>query len=114
MKTYLLIYHAPDALVESSVEPTAEEMEKGMEPWRAWAAKCGERLMDFGQPLINGVQVKPDGSTSASTREVRGYLILRAGDLDEVTALLDGHPHLDWDEACSIELHEVNPLPGTE
>jgi len=23
-----------------------------------------------------------------------------------------GHPHLAWDAACEIEVHEVMPLPG--
>jgi hypothetical protein len=26
--------------------------------------------------------------------------------------LLEGHPHLEWDGTCEIEVHEVMPLPG--
>ncbi len=25
--------------------------------------------------------------------------------------LLDGHPHLEWDAGCEIEVHESMPMP---
>ena len=52
MKNYLVIYHAPAEALAASAEQTPEEMEKGMEPWMAWAAQCGDQLVDLGQPLI--------------------------------------------------------------
>ena len=114
MKKFLVVYHAPDTLVAASTEPTPEEMAKGMEPWMAWAARCGDQLIDFGQPLISGQQLRPDGSNNPSTREVRGYSMVQANDMESALELFKGHPHLDWDASCAIEIHEVNPLPGTE
>ena len=47
-----------------------------------------------------------------SSWQVVGYSILQAENIDDAKALLDGHPHLAWDGACEIEVHEVMPLPG--
>ena len=77
----------------------------------AWAKKCGDKLIDLGSPLANGQSLTPNGS-SASTKEVAGYSILQAETLDEAKALLKGHPHLGWNAACSIEVHETMEIPG--
>ncbi len=36
----------------------------------------------------------------------------QAKDIEEAKKLLIGHPHLSWNAACSIEVHETMPLPG--
>jgi hypothetical protein len=112
MKKYIVIYHAPDELNAKMAESTPEEMAKGMESWMAWAAKCGDQLVDLGNPLEGGQKLRPDGSSEQSGRQVVGYSILQAENIDDAKALLDGHPHLAWDGACEIEVHEVMPLPG--
>jgi hypothetical protein len=88
-------------------------MEKGMEAWMDWAQKCGDKLVDFGNPLANGVTLKPDGGSQESESQVCGYSILQAEDLEEAKQLLTGHPHLEWNSACSIEVHESMPTPGS-
>ena len=112
MKKYIVIYHAPEELMAQSANSTPEEMEKGMEPWMVWAAKCGDQLVDLGAPLMGGQKLLPDGKIENSIREVAGYSVLQAENMEEAKALLDGHPHLAWDGACEIEVHEVMPLPG--
>jgi hypothetical protein len=87
-------------------------MEKGMEEWMTWAAKCGDKLIDLGNPLMGGQKILPGGDSQSSTRGVAGYSIMQAADTDDVKSLLVGHPHLAWDAACEIEVHEVMPLPG--
>ena len=52
-----------------------------MGEWNAWAGKVGDGMVDFGTPLANGVRVTKEG-TSPSTREVVGYSIIEADDLD--------------------------------
>ncbi|MFC2099074.1 hypothetical protein ACFLSP_04940 [Bacteroidota bacterium] len=42
----------PEELLWS--ESSAEEKEKGMEEWMAWAVKCGDKLIDFGTPMMGG------------------------------------------------------------
>ncbi len=56
MKKFLVIYHAPaDAQMETS-NRSQEEQAKGMEPWMEWAKKCGDKLVDLGSPLANGIK----------------------------------------------------------
>ena len=112
MKRYMVIYHAPADAMAQSANATEEEMKAGMEPWMAWAAKCGDQLIDMGTPLAGGQKLHSDGSSQASEKEVCGYSVLEANDMDEAKSLLQGHPHLAWTEGCEIEIHESMSLPG--
>lgn len=110
MATFLFVYHAPMTPAEAT-PPTPEQMQEVMGAWNAWANKVGDDLVDFGAPLAGGVRVTPDG-TSPSTREVAGYSLLKAADLDAALALATDHPHLSMPGGCEIEVHEVQPVPG--
>ncbi len=98
--------------MKQSETTTKEDMEQSMKAWMEWAAKCGESLVDMGLPLIGGQKLNTDGSSTNSDREVCGYSVLQAEDMDGAKALMNGHPHLSWDGACEIEIHEAAPLPG--
>jgi len=111
MKNFIVIYHAPEGSWDPS-NTTPEEQAKSMEAWTQWAEKCGESLVDMGAPLMNGQKLSPDGSSKNSDKDVLGYSVLQAEDIEEVKGLLNGHPHLAWDATCSIEVHESMPLPG--
>ncbi len=113
MKRFIVIYHAPEELTQQSQQSTPEEMEQGMKAWYDWAHKCGDKLVDLGNPLVNGQAIKPDGTTERSSRGVCGYSILEAENLEEAKQLMKGHPHLMWDGACEIEVHETMPVPGS-
>jgi len=110
MKKFIVTYHMPDELLWA--ESNAEDREKGMEEWMAWAAKSGDKLIDFGTPLMGGQKLSQDGSSQESKRQVCGYSILQAENMDEAKALLQEHPHLGWNGACEIEVHESIPPPG--
>ena len=112
MKKFIVLYHAPAELMAKMGNPSPEEMQKGMEPWMAWAARCGDQLVDMGSPLMGGQRLIPDGGSSDSKREVTGYSVLKAENMEEAKKLLQGHPHLAWDGSCEIEVHESMPLPG--
>ena len=60
----------------------------------AWAAKCGDGLVDLGTPLGGGQKLSKSGS-SPSDKSVIGYSILQAEDIEGAKALLAGHPHLE-------------------
>lgn len=111
MKKFIVIYHAPAEAGMHTNEMTPEQQAKGMEAWMTWAQKCGDKLVDMGSPLANGQSLTPAGS-SASSKQVSGYSVLQANTMDEAKALLQGHPHLGWNAACSIEVHESMPIPG--
>ncbi|MBD77787.1 MAG: hypothetical protein CL840_02445 [Crocinitomicaceae bacterium] len=107
MSKFIVIYHAPAEAMEAMAMATPEEKAEGMKPWMAWAERCGAQLLDMGAPLMGGQRLSPDGSSSPSTKEVTGYSILEAENMDAAKALLDGHPHLTWQGGCDIEVHEA-------
>jgi hypothetical protein len=110
MSKYLFVYHAPTSPADAMPLDPAEA-EAATAQWMAWAGRVGEGLVDFGSPVIGGVAVNAEGSTSPSTREVGGYSIVQADDKDAAVALTKGHPHLDTPGA-TIEVHEFLPVPG--
>ena len=110
MKKFVVIYHAPVSAVEQTQNMSPEEMQKGMESWKAWAAKTGDGLVDIGTPLMGGQKLSKSGS-SPSDKDVMGYSILQAEDMQGAKALLVGHPHLEWASGCEIEVHESMPMP---
>ena len=110
MKNFVVVYHAPTSAIEQMQAASPEEMQKGMEPWMEWAAKCGDGLVDLGTPLSGGQKLSKSGS-SPSDKNVVGYSILQAEDMQRAKALLEGHPHLEWTGGCEIEVHESMPLP---
>jgi hypothetical protein len=112
MKKFIVLYHAPMDAMQQTANMKPEDQAKGMEAWMEWAKKCGDKLVDLGSPLMNGQQLTPDGKSKASDKNVAGYSILQAENMEEAKRLLQGHPHLGWNAACSIEVHETMPLPG--
>ena len=113
MKKFIVIYHAPLDALQQSMGATPEEAQKGMEEWMVWAEKCGDKLVDMGKPLANGVKLDPEGGSEQSSRQVCGYSILQAESLEEASGLLKDHPHLGWGAGCEIEVHETLAIPGT-
>ena len=101
MKKFIVLYHAPMDAVMQTANASPEEQAKGMEGWMQWAKKCGDKLVDLGAPLMNGVELMPGGKNKSSTKNVTGYSILQAENMDEAKALLQGHPHLGWNAAVA-------------
>lgn len=113
MKKFIVIYHAPVDAMQQTEGSSKEDMDNGMEAWMAWARKCGDNLVDLGTPLGNGQKLFPGGASADSDRQVAGYSILQADNLEEAEGLLKDHPHLQWNSACEIEIHESLALPGS-
>ncbi len=112
MKKFIVIYHAPAEATMSMADSTPEEQTKGIEAWMKWAEKCGDKLVDMGSPLENGQHINSNGTSIMSDKNVAGYSVLQAENMEEAKRLLIGHPHLGWNAACSIEIHETMPIPG--
>jgi hypothetical protein len=106
MKKFIVIYHAPAEAMEMMANATEEQKMEGMKPWFAWKEEVGEKLVDFGSPLWGGTRLLPDGNQKPSTKEVTGYSIIQANDMNEAKSLLSTHPHLKWTGGCDIEVHE--------
>ena len=110
MSKFVFVYHAPMTPADAT-PPSPEEMEAVMGQWNAWAGKVGDGMVDFGTPLAGGTRVTPAG-TSPSDREVVGYTILEAADMDAALELAKAHPHLNMPGGCEIEVHEAQAIPG--
>ena len=111
MKKFVVTYYAPISAAEQMAKATPEEMAAGMQAWQAWAGRCGENLLDMGAPLGAG-RVVTDTGVSDSDKNVTGYSILQAEDMDAAVQMVDGHPHLGWTEGCEIGIFEAMPIPG--
>lgn len=111
MAKFVFIYHAPMTPADAT-PPTDEQTAAVMKEWMDWAARVGDQMVDFGTPLADGVRVAPGGATAPSEREVAGYTILEADDLDAALALAKDHPHLNMPGGCEIEVHEAQAIPG--
>jgi hypothetical protein len=97
MSRFMMLYVGPPKPPDASHEG-----------WPAWFAGLGERLVDRGSPLADGIAVRADGSTGAGMVRVNGYGVIEAGDIDEALAQVKDHPYLTADPEYSIE---VFPFP---
>ena len=109
MKKFVVIYRATETVMDQMANASAEDMQKAMEPWAAWAARCGSGLVDMGSPLVGGERISKSGS-SPSDKQIVGYSILQADDMESAKALLDRHPHLEWAAGCEIEVHKSHDV----
>jgi hypothetical protein len=106
MSKFMVLYRSPVSARDQLANATPEQVQSGMEAWRAWASKVGYAISDLGTPLAHTTHVGPG---EASADGVTGYSVLEAGSADEVETLLDGHPHLSMPGA-SIEVLELIPI----
>jgi hypothetical protein len=113
MKKFMVLYHAPIDALQQTAGASEAETEEGMKAWMVWAEKCGDKLVDLGTPLANGMKLLYQADSQNSERQVCGYSILQAESMEEASELLVGHPHLGWNPACEIEIHESMALPGS-
>lgn len=99
---------APFSPEERMRNMSKEDMDKMMKPWLAWRDKVGNALVDFGNPMINGMHYTKSGSLKAQTR-ANGYSIVQAEDMEAVHEMLSGHPYMEMPET-SIEVFELMPM----
>lgn len=112
-KRFLVIYHAPIEAMAQMEGASPEEQAAGMVQWMDWANKVGERLLDMGAPLMNGKRINWLGDQEPSTKDVTGYSVILAEDLDHVLRLLESNPHISgWHPDATVEVHETVLLPG--
>lgn len=86
----MFVYHAPDQPADAAPMDPAQ-MQEVMGQWMQWAERVGKDMIDFGTPLAHGVKVTPDG-TSPSTREVAGYSMIEAENMDAALRAGQGPP----------------------
>lgn len=111
MTKFVVLYYMNAEAAAQAQNTPPEKQAEGMKACMDWAGKCGDHLVDMGTPLGNGQAIQKDGS-GPSQKDVVGYSVLQAENMDEAKKLLEGHPHLGWAEGCQVEVYECLPLPG--
>jgi hypothetical protein len=107
MTKFMVLYRSQMSAREQMAAGTPEQAQAGMDAWMTWAGKAGDAIVDLGSPLADAGQVGPPLSES---EHVTGFSILQADSAEALTAILDGHPHLEM--GGTIEILEFLPIPG--
>lgn len=108
MPQYMMIYkgEATD-MADMTEEQGAEVLSK----WQSWMGKVGGSLTDVGSPFGPGRSIADNGSIRDAIG-LTGYSIVEADNLEDATALTDGHPYLSEGQGnYSVELFELMPAP---
>ena len=108
MAKFMILYRAPMSAREQMAGATPEQMKAGMDAWMTWAGKAGDAVVDLGTPLAPSTHV---GAAAAGGADVCGYSILQAASAQDITNILDGHPHLHM-PGSSIDVLEQLSMPG--
>jgi hypothetical protein len=94
---FMLLYHGPATPTNASHEG-----------WREWFSDLGDKLVERGSPMADGLALRGDGSTNGSTAHLNGYSVIQADDLDQVLSLVELHPYLRLGDEYSIEIHSLS------
>jgi hypothetical protein len=108
MAKYMILYRATMSARDQMANATPEQMKAGMDAWMAWAGKAGDAVVDLGTPLAPSAHV----GGAADESDVCGYSILQAASAQDISNLLDGHPHLEM-PGSSIDVVEMLSMPGS-
>ena len=110
MGDFVVIYYAPAAVREQAQNTAPEDMQAGMQAWKAWADSCGDALVYPGSALMGGLRVTPEGSSPRDS-DVIGYSVVQADDMEAAVALVADHPHIAWGQGCEIEVYQAMRMP---
>jgi hypothetical protein len=113
MKEFLLVFRAD---YKTMPKASPEEMQATTQRWMNWVAGIAaqNKLADRGNRLVStGKVVKSDGViTDGPYTEIKesilGYSLVKAGSLEEATALANGCPVLSI--GGNVEVREINVL----
>jgi hypothetical protein len=96
MKSLILLYKGPATPADATHEG-----------WPEWFQNLGDKLVDMGSPMANGLVVHSDGTTSQRASSLNGYSVIRVEDEDEALDLVKNHPFLAGGSEYTIEVFDV-------
>ena len=65
MSKFMILYRGQASAREQMANATPEQVQAGVEAWRAWATKIGYALSDLGAPLAHTTHVGPGALPSS-------------------------------------------------
>ena len=81
-----------DAMAKMKEMMSPEEMQKGMEEWKAWQEANQEHIPELGAPVGANTRVSANGATEM-TNEIAGYSIMQGESKDVVVEIVKSNPH---------------------
>ncbi|HTE84614.1 MAG TPA: hypothetical protein VK821_07760 [Dehalococcoidia bacterium] len=114
MKKFLVTYLAPAAVIDDwkKTEPSKrkEAEEKMQGEWKKWMSDHQTMFADRGAGVGKTKRVTVQGA-SDTKNDIMLYAIVEAESHEAAAKIFKGHPHLQIPQS-SIEVMEINPLPG--
>lgn len=112
MKEFVLFFRMD--ILTKEVQPTAEQMKGYMEQWMEWinGISAKGQLADGGNHFLpSGKLLKPkneisEGPYVVNNESIAGYIIIRAGDIDEAAVIAKECPILKG-VGTSVEVRET-------
>ena len=115
LKRFLVTYLAPGSVIDDwkKTDPKKRKAaeEKMREDWGNWMHKHANIFVDKGAGVGKTRRVTAQGSGGVRN-DIMLYAIVEADSHKAASKLFEDHPHLGIPSA-SIEIMEINPLPGT-
>ena len=115
MKKYLVTYLAPASVIDDwkKTEPEKRKQaeEKMQGEWRKWMSDHAKMFVDKGAGVGKTKRVNAQGR-SDTRNNIMLYAIVEADSHNAAAKTFEGHPHLQIPQS-SIEVMEINPLPGS-
>jgi len=115
MNDYLMVFRQ-DPTASSLAQPSPEKMQSIMKQWQDWMggiaaqdklSSSGNRLAAEGK-VVKANHVVTDGPYVELKEAVGGYIMVKAGSLQEATDLAKGCPI--FDSNGSVEVRTVVPM----
>lgn len=106
MKKFMVIGYTTQEGFDHMRRMTEEQQEASMNNWIDWKENNLENLVDMGTPLMNGTKISTDGQKEPSTREVSGYMMIQAKDMDEAFELILDSPLNGYGPGSTFEIYE--------
>ena len=114
MKEFLLVFRRD--FVSTEQQPSPEQLQAMMKPWQDWMGSIaaqgklvnsGNRLSSEGR-VVNKEQVVTDGPYVETKEAIGGYIIIKAGTIDEAAELSKGCPILQI--GGNVEVRVIVPM----
>lgn len=117
MKDYLLLFRGGNV---ERAQFSPEEMQAQMQVWQEWIAGIAQKnqfggghpLTSEGKVLHGGTRKLTDGPFMEGKEMLGGYIIVKAGNLDEAARLAEGCPLLGAASA-SVEIREIGAMSAS-